>query len=123
MVFAQDLMMQDLVRRMSEKGDGLRQRSKWNLNEMIKALKRASHFADELKEELYEADGNENKWHNVQTWQDEGNEVARLVLLWADREPYPEVCNEIFKFIRSTQCDGIVDEEMLKRYYLIKSAK
>lgn len=119
MAFAQDLMIQDLLRRLKSKGDGLRQRSKFNLNEMIKALKRASHFADELKEELFEADS-EHKWKNIQTWQDEANEVARLVLLWEDREPHPEVCNDIFKYIRSTEGDGIVTEEMLKKYYLIK---
>lgn len=119
MAFAQDLMIQDLLRRLKSKGDGLRQRSKFNLNEMIKALKRASHFADELKEELFEADS-EHKWKNIQTWQDEANEVARLVLLWEDREPHPEVCDDIFKFIRSTKGDGVVTEEMMKNYYLIK---
>ena len=119
MAFAQDLMIQDLLVRLKSQGDGLRQRSKFNLNEMIKALKRASHFADELKEELFEADS-EHKWKNIQTWQDESNEVARLVLLWEDREPHPEVCDDIFKFIRSTQGDGVVTEEMLKNYYLIK---
>lgn len=119
MAFAQDLMIQDLVLRMGSKGEGLRHRSRWNLNEMIKALKRASHFADELREELFEAD-EENKWKNIQTWQDESNEVARLVLLWEDREPHPEVCNEIFQFIRKTEGDGIVTEEMLENYYLKK---
>lgn len=119
MAFAQDLMIQDLLLRLKSKGDGLRQRSKFNLNEMIKALKRASHFADELREELFEADA-EHKWKNIQTWQDEANEVARLVLLWEDREPHPEVCDDIFKYIRSTEGDGVVTEEMLKNYYLIK---
>lgn len=119
MAFAQDLMIQDLLVRLKSQGDGLRQRSKFNLNEMIKALKRASHFADELKEELFEADS-EHKWKNIQTWQDESNEVARLVLLWEDREPHPEVCDDIFKFIRSTQGDGVVTEEMLENYYLKK---
>lgn len=119
MAFAQDLMIQDLILRLKHQGDGLRQRSKFNLNEMIKALKRASHFADELREELFEADA-EHRWKNIQTWQDEANEVARLVLLWEDRETNPEVCNEIFKFIRSTQGDGVVTEEMLENYYLKK---
>ena len=119
MAFAQDLMIQDLLVRLKSQGDGLRQRSKFNLNEMIKALKRASHFGDELREELFEADA-EHKWKNIQTWQDEANEVARLVLLWEDRETHPEVCDDIFKYIRSTEGDGVVTEEMLKKYYLIK---
>lgn len=117
--FAQDLMIQDLMRRMAGIDEGMRQRSRFNFNELIKALKRASFFVDQLKEELFDAEAI-NKWKNVQTWQDEANEVARLVLLWADREPYPEVCNEIFKFIRSTKGQGVVDEKMLEQYYLKK---
>ena len=122
MAFASDLMIADLLRRMKSKGDGLRQRSKFNLSQMVKHLKTASHFADELREELFEADA-ENKWKNIQVWQDEANEMARLVLLWEDREQHPEVCNEIFKFIRSTKGDGTVDDDMLKQYYLIKKSE
>ena len=122
MAFAQDLMIQDLIRRLHANGDDLRQRSKYNLNQLIGHLKKASHFADELREELFEADA-EHKWKNIQIWQDEANELARLVLQWQDREPYPEVCNEIFKFIRETKGDGVVDEDFLKRYYLIKSSR
>lgn len=120
MAFAEDLMIQDLIRRLNASGDGLRQRSKFNLNQMLSCLKKASHFADELREELFEADA-ENKWKNIQVWQDEANEVARLVLLWEDREPHPEVCNKIFKFIRSTEGDGIVDDNLLRNYYLNKT--
>ena len=120
MAFAQDLMIQDLIRRLNMSGADLRQRSKHNLNQFLSCLKKASHYADELKEELFDADA-EHKWKNIQTWQDEANEVARLVLLWEDREPHPEVCDKIFKFIRETQGDGVVTEEMLKRYYLKKS--
>ena len=122
MAFAQDLMIQDLIRRLHANGDDLRQRSKYNLNQLIGYLKKASNFADELREELFEADA-EHKWKNIQIWQDEANELARLVLQWQDREPYPEVCNEIFKFIRETKGDGVVDEDFLKRYYLIKSSR
>lgn len=120
MAFAQDLMIQDLIQRLNANGDGLRQRSKYNLNQFISCLKKASHFADELREELFEADA-EHKWKNIQLWQDEANEVARLVLLWEDREPHPEVCNQIFKFIRSTEADGVVDDNLLKNYYLNKT--
>ena len=122
MAFAEDLMIQDLIRRLNASGDGLRQRSKFNLNQMLSCLKKASHFADELREELFEADA-EFKWKNVQTWQDEANELARLILLWEDREPLPDVCNEIFKHIRSTKGEGVVDDAMLKQYYLIKGSK
>ena len=121
MALAADRMVQDLQRRLKSQGDSIRHKSKYNLSQMIRHLKAASHFGSELMDEVIEADA-EHKWKNIQTWQDEANEVARLVLLWEDREPYPEVCNEIFKFIRSTKGDGVVDEEMLKQYYLIKSS-
>lgn len=120
--FAQDLMIADLTRRLGSKGDGLRPRSRTNLRQMITHLKSASRFADELWEELFEADA-EFKWKNVQTWQDEANELARLILLWEDREPLPDVCNEIFKYIRETKGEGVVDDAMMKQYYLVKSSK
>ena len=119
---AADLMLADLELRLKSKNEGLRQRSRYNLNQMIRSIKIASHFGSQLMEEVFDAD-EENRWKNVQTWQDEANEVARLILLYEDREMYPEVCNEIMKFIRSTKCDGAVDEQMLKKYYLIKSAE
>lgn len=119
--FAQDLMIADLLRRMGAYGDGLRPRSRTNLRQMIIHLKSASRFADELWEELFDADA-EHKWKNVQTWQDEANELARLILLWEDREPFPDVCNEIFKHIRSTKGEGVVDDALLKQYYLIKGS-
>lgn len=120
MALAADRLVQDLQRRLKAQGDGLRHKSKYNLSQMILHLKAASHFGSELMDEVIEADA-EHKWKNIQTWQDEANEVARLVLLWEDREPFPDVCNEIFKFIRSTQGEGVVDEKMMEQYYLIKN--
>ena len=119
MAFASDLMIQDLNRRMRANGNGIRECSKFNLNELNKALKRVSYFADKLWQELFDAE-EENNWKNVQVWQDEANELARLILLWQDREKRPDICNEIFKFIRSTEGEGVVNEDMLKQYYLIK---
>ena len=120
--FAQDLMIADLLRRMKSKGEGLRQRSKQNLNNMFRHLKAASHYADELREELFEADA-QYKWKNIQVWQEESNELARIILQWEDREQMPEVCQDIERYIRSTKSDGAVDENMLKSYYLIKHSE
>lgn len=119
---AADLMVADLQRRLGGHKDGIRHQSKYNIKQMTHHLKAASHFGSLLMEEIFEADA-ENKWKNIQVWQDEANELARLILLWEDREQHPDTCNEIFKFIRSTQGDGVVDENMLKQYYLIKSSQ
>lgn len=117
---AADLMLADLQQRLASHNEGLRQRSKQNLNNMIRHMKMASHYGSELMQEVIDAD-EENKWKNIQTWQDEANEMARLILLYEDREQFPDTCQAIQKFIRSTRGDGVVDEEMLSRYYLRKS--
>ncbi len=117
---AADLMLADLEKRLKANNEGLRQRSKQNLNGMIRHMKMASHFGSELMQEVIDAD-EKNGWKNIQTWQDEANEVARLILLWEDREPMPDVCNKIFKFIRSTKGEGVVDENLLRNYYLNKT--
>ncbi len=119
MGLAIDLMLTDLQGRLMLSG-GLRQRSKNNLKNMVNHIKMASHFGSELMQEIIDAD-EKYGWKNIQTWQDEANEVARLVLMWEDREEFPEVCNKIFKFIRSTPGAGAANDELLKNYYLNKT--
>ena len=56
----------------------------------------------------------------MQVWQEEANELARLILLYADRSANQDVVDAIFKFIREQPGEGIVDEELLKNFYLKK---
>ena len=72
-----------------------------------------------MTQDIYKEDERHN-FRNVQIWQEEANELARLMLLFADRSADQDVVNSIFKFIREQPCEGIVDEELLKNFYLKK---
>ena len=62
----------------------------------------------------------EVKWKNIPVWQEESNELARLILLYADRSADVDHVEAVFKMLRELPGEGIVDEEMLKRFYLNK---
>ena len=56
-----------------------------------------------------------------QYYQEDAAELARLVLLFADRQGHnPDNANEVFRLLRSQTGEGIIDEETLKRFYLKK---
>ena len=59
-------------------------------------------------------------YRNVQIWQEEANELARLVLMFADRSVDQDVVDRIFAFIREQSGDGIIDERILDDFRLKK---
>lgn len=118
---ALELMLRETERRMEMESACFQREAKQKFNRFIDHTKKALHFAEDLTQEIYNVDA-DVKWKNIQTWQDEANEVARLVLLWEDREPHPDECDKIFRFIRqNTEGDGVVDDRVLSNYYLQKS--
>lgn len=84
-----------------------------------KAVRDACYLQDLLMQDIFDVD-EKNDFRNVQTWQGEANELARLILLFADRSADQNVVDGIFKFIRSTPGEGIVDEQLLSNFYLKK---
>ena len=86
-------------------------------NRYLQAVKTACILQEDLTQDIYKEDEKHN-FRNVQIWQDEANELARLMLLFADRSADENTVNEIFKFIRSVPGEGIVDESLLQNFYL-----
>lgn len=84
-----------------------------------KAVRDACYLQDLLMQDIFDVD-EKNDFRNVQTWQGEANELARLILLFADRSADQDSVDRIFKFIREQPCEGIVTEEMLESFYLKK---
>ncbi len=84
-----------------------------------KAVRDACYLQDLLMQDIFDVD-EKNDFRNVQTWQGEANELARLILLFADRSADQNVVDKIFKFIREQPGEGIVTEEMLESFYLKK---
>lgn len=88
-------------------------------NRYTKAVQTALVLQEDMTQDIYKEDERHN-FRNVQIWQEEANELARLMLLFADRSADQDTVNSIFKFIREQPGEGIVDEELLKNFYLKK---
>ena len=119
MSLAMDLILRDAEWRIRKDGDRFRREKKQLFTRYIQAVKTACILQEDLTQDIYREDEKHN-FRNVQTWQDEANELARLMLLFADRSVDEGVVNDIFKFIRSTPGEGIVDDAMLDTFRLKK---
>lgn len=104
-----------LSRRVRYKQD--RKRRFNNIISSIKEIKRNLDIIDyiDFAEDL------EGHYDAYQYYQEDAAELARLILLFADRQGYnPDNANEVFRLLRSQKGEGIIDEETLKRFYLKK---
>lgn len=114
-----DLILRESDRRFRLKGARFRGEKKQLFNRYTNAVRTALILQEDMSQDIYKEDEKHN-FRNIQIWQDEANELARLQLLFADRSADQDVVNNIFKFIREQPGDGIVDEELLNEFYLKK---
>lgn len=119
MSLAMDLILRDAEWRMRLNREQFKREKKQVFTRYTKAVRDACLLQDMLTQDIYDVDEKHN-FKNVQTWQDEANELARLILLYADRSADQQVTDAIFKFIREQPCEGIVDEKLIESFYLKK---
>ena len=93
---------------------------KMALTQFTKCIQRAKTLSDQfLTQFIYDAD-EKHGYKNIQTWQEEANELARLLILYADRSANVDTVEKIHAFIRSLPGEGYSTEEMLSHFYLKK---
>lgn len=119
MSLAMDLIIRDIEWRMSRNRDSFRKDKKQLFTRFMQAVKTACILQEDMTQDIYRED-EKHDYRNVQIWQEEANELARLMLLFADRSADQDVVDKIFAFIREQPCEGIVDEKMLESFYLKK---
>lgn len=119
MSLAMDLILRNNEWLMSRLRQSFRKDKKQLFTRYAKIVRDACYLQDLLTQDIFDAD-EKNNYKNIQIWQDEANELARLMLLFADRSADQNVVDGIFKFIRSTPGEGIVDEQLLSNFYLKK---
>lgn len=117
MSLAMDLIIRDIEWRMNKNRETFRREKRQIFNRFSQAVKTACILQEDLTQDIYEVDEKHN-YRNVQIWQDEANELARLVLMYADRSVNQDVIDNIFSFIRKQTAEGIVDERMLDNFRL-----
>ena len=119
MSLAMDLIIRDIEWRMSKNRDSFRKDKKQLFTRFMQAVKTACILQEDMTQDIYNED-EKHDYRNVQIWQEEANELARLMLLFADRSADQDVVDKIFSFIREQPAEGIVDEKMLDNFRLRK---
>ena len=114
---AMDLILRNNEWLMAKKREYFKHEKKQLFTRYTKAVRDACYLQDKLTQDIYDVD-EANNFKNVDIWLEEANELARLILLFADRSANTDVVEAIFKHIRSLPGDGIVDEKMLESFYL-----
>lgn len=119
MSLTMDLILRNNEWLMRKHLESFKREKKQLFTRYAKAVRDACFLQEQLTQDIFDCDA-VHDFRNVQVWQEEANELARLILLYADRSANQDVVDAIFKFIREQPGEGIVDEELLKNFYLKK---
>ena len=117
MSLAMDRIMRTCEWLMAKNSEAWKREKKQIFTRYTKAVRTACILQDMLTQDIYDCD-EKHDYRNVDVWLEEANELARLVLLFADKSVNPDAIDDIFKHIRSITGEGIVDEKLLESFYL-----
>ena len=118
-VLAVELMLRDVERRLAKESATIKHDKKQKYRFFFEHCKKALYFAEQLTQDIYDVDA-EKSWKNIPVWQEESNELARLILLYADKSADVENVYKVFKTLRDIKGEGIITDEVLEPYYLKK---
>ena len=119
MSLAMDLIIRNVEWRMNKNRETFRREKRQLFTRFMQAVKTACILQEDLTQDIYRED-EKHDYRNVQIWQEEANELARLVLMFADRSIDVDVVDKIFAFIREQSGEGIIDERILDDFRLKK---
>ena len=120
MSWAMDRFLLDIELRLKTKKILFRREKKAQFNKLMDAIRRAYRASEELRADI-EVSASPSDYKDLDIWADETNEMCRLILLYADKcGKHPDDSNQVFKLLRSFEGEGIITEDVLKRFYLKK---
>ena len=114
---ALDLILRDAERRMKAQGSEFKYKKKQIFNRFIRAVKDATLMADQLNDDVISST-EKSHYKDYNIWQAESNELARLILTFADKASEEGATESIFNYLESFKGAGIITEESLKPFYL-----
>lgn len=117
MSLAMDLILRDADWRMRKHREAFKHEKKQLFTRYTKTVRDACFLQDQLTQDIFDCDS-VHDFKNIPVWQEEANELARLMLLFADRSSDADVVDRIFSFIREQPAEGIVTERLLESFYL-----
>ena len=119
MSLAMDRLVREVEPIMRNHSESFVREKKQLFSRYSKTVKDACRLQDELTQDIWDMEEKHN-YRNVDFWLEQGNELARLILLFADRSSDQNNVDKVFSLLRSLPGEGIVDEDLLDLFYLKK---
>lgn len=116
-VMALDLILRDAERRMKAAGGEFKYEKKMVFNRFFKAVKEACLMAERLQDDVVDSTA-KSSYKDYDVWLGEANELARLILLYADKSSEDGATEAIFSYLNSFKGAGVVSEDDLRRFFL-----
>lgn len=116
-VMALDLILRDAERRMRVAGGEFKYEKKMAFNRFFKSVKEACLMAERLQDDVVGSTA-KSSYRDYDVWLGEANELARLILLFADKSTVDHNSEAVFDRLDSLKGEGIITEEVLQRFYL-----
>lgn len=116
-VMALDLILRDTERRMRAIGGEFKYGKKMVFNRFFKAVKEACLMAERLQDDVVASTAG-SSYKDYDVWLGEANELARLILLFADKSTVDHNSDAVFDRLESLDGEGIITEDVLQRFYL-----
>ena len=116
-VMALDLILRDTERRMKAAGGEFKYEKKMAFNRFFKAVKEACLMAERLQDDVVDSTA-KSSYKDYDVWLGEANELARLILLFADKSTVDHNSDAVFDRLESLDGEGIITDEVLQRFYL-----
>ena len=121
--FASERLILVLEKYLNAKGERLRHDKKYNFGMLKKSLQAAKRYYDmAFDNDLIRAVSDSGEMKDYDRGHEDANEIARLLLLYADRCGYNQKnYEELFKTLRAMP-DGLgkITEDVLKDFYMKK---
>ena len=121
--FAAERLLLVLEKYLNARGERLRHDKKYNFGMLRKSLQAAKRYYDfAFDDDLIKAVYNSGEMTDYDRAHEDANEIARLLLLYADRCGYNQKnYEELFKTLRAMP-DGLgkITEDVLKDFYMRK---
>lgn len=121
--FAAERLLLVLEKYLNARGERLRHDKKYNFGMLRKSLQAAKRYYDfAFDDDLIKAVYNSGEMTDYDRAHEDANEIARLLLLYADRCGYNQKnYEELFKTLRAMP-DGLgkITEDVLKDFYMKK---
>lgn len=119
-IMATERIIDDIDKRLKAKKSEFRREKKLRFRQIIDSIKNIKRLNDLIDQEDY-AVGLQGNYESYQYYQEDAYELARLLLLFADRSSHDvETGNRVIKYIRSLEGLEVIDEDALKKFYLKK---